>query len=242
MRRSICQCEPKIAYAGSVRNWKFNFTTASNLPKGTKLKFHLDSEGKPSDWQLPKASPKDKKNMIWLDLPNGKSVKATKLDSDPFSSTFEFELPIDVKTAEIIVIHLGTPLEDVKKNGNACQKFIQRRRAFYLYIDTKGKGDYKDKETFLLDVKGNALKKMRILAPSVVSRNRRFDVVIRFEDEFGNLTCNAPEDTLIEVSYDNIRENLNWKLFIPETGFITLPNLYFNEEGIYKLKLKNHKT
>ncbi|NGX33607.1 MAG: hypothetical protein K1060chlam4_01678, partial [Candidatus Anoxychlamydiales bacterium] len=35
---------------------------------------------------------------------------------------------------------------------------------------------------------------------------------------------------------------LNWKLFIPETGFITLPNLYFNEPGVYKIQLKNLKT
>ena len=32
-----------------------------------------------------------------------------------------------------------------------------------------------------------------------------------------------------------------WKLFIPETGFITLPNLYFNEPGVYKIQLKNLK-
>ncbi|MFA5250687.1 MAG: DUF3604 domain-containing protein, partial [Parachlamydiales bacterium] len=76
----------------------------------------------------------------------------------------------------------------------------------------------------------------------VVAKNRRFDVVVRFEDEFGNLTGLAPENTLIELSYQNIRENLSWKLFVPETGFIALPNLYFNEEAIYKIQLKNLKT
>ena len=30
--------------------------------------------------------------------------------------------------------------------------------------------------------------------------------------------------------------------FVPETGFVTLPNLYFNEAGIYRIQLRNLKT
>lgn len=242
MRRSICQCDPKIAYAGSVNTWKFIYTTASALPKGTNLKFEIGSEGKPNDWQIPSINSKDKANQIWLELPNGKPVKATLCEKDLFGSTFEFNLPSDVKPTESIFIYMGSPTEDRKTKGNAAQKNVQRRRGFNLYIDTKGKKEYKEKETFTLDIRGNVLKKMRILIPSVVTRNKRFDVVIRFEDAFGNLTCNAPEDTLIELSYDHLRETLNWKLFVPETGFLTLPNLYFNEAGIYKFQLKNLAT
>lgn len=65
---------------------------------------------------------------------------------------------------------------------------------------------------------------------------------MRFEDAYGNLTGNAPEGTLIELSYQQLRENLNWKLFIPETGFLTLPNLYFNETGFYTIRLQNMQT
>lgn len=57
-----------------------------------------------------------------------------------------------------------------------------------------------------------------------------------------NLTNNAPENTLIELSHQNLRENLKWKLFVPETGFIALPNLYFNEQGVYTIELTNVKT
>lgn len=59
---------------------------------------------------------------------------------------------------------------------------------------------------------------------------------------YGNLTSNAAEGTLIELSYQNLRENLSWKLFVPETGFIALPNIYFNEPGIYKIQLHNLHT
>ena len=36
----------------------------------------------------------------------------------------------------------------------------------------------------------------------MVTKNQRFDVIVRFEDAFGNLTGNAPEGTLIEFSYE----------------------------------------
>ena len=91
-------------------------------------------------------------------------------------------------------------------------------------------------------MRGNILKTLKIVAPSLVARNKRFDVIVRFEDIYGNLTSNAPEGTLIDFSYENLRENLNWKLFVPETGFIALPNLYFNEAGLYKIQLRNLKT
>src|SRR5206468_9855592 len=100
----------------------------------------------------------------------------------------------------------------------------------------------KEQEIFHLDVRGHKLKTLRIIAPSLITRNRRFDVIVRFEDMFGNLTSNAPEGTLIELSYEHLRENLNWKLFVPETGFIALPSLYFNEPGIYRIQLRNLKS
>lgn len=237
MRRSICYCEPNLAFAGQVSNWKFFYTTSVTLPKGTVLKFNLLSQGRISDWQIPEVSSQEKKNRIWLQTPEGKSVNAKKTDS----SAFEFCLPSDVKTGETVVIAMGCADEHLKA-GNKAQTFLQRKRAFHLYIDPKGKGDWKEPEIFTLDVKGNSLENIRIIAPSLVSKNKRFDVIIRFEDCYGNLTQQAPEDTLIELSYKNLRENLNWKLFVPETGFINIPNLYFGEPGIYRIELRNLKT
>jgi hypothetical protein len=240
MRRSICVCEPAYALAGDVSTWKFTYTTATPMPKGTRLRFDLQSKGRPVDWQIPTTDLKEKANVIWAELPNGKIIPAKALDK-PYSS-FEFTLPVEIKGSESISIVMGTKDKDTAKKGNACQQVAQRRRPFNLYIDTKGKGDYKEAEIFALDVRGNTLKTLKIIAPSLVSRNKRFDVIVRFEDIYGNLTSNAPEGTLIDLSYENLRENLNWKLFVPETGFIALPNLYFNEAGLYKIQLRNVKT
>ncbi len=239
MRRSICYCDPNYAIAGETRTWRFVHTTPMDLPKGTTIKFDLNSEGRPFDWQLPTVN-STKANTIWAELPNNKTIKPKVKES--VIPQFEFTLPCDIKVGENFIIAIGTTLQDQDKKGNTCQTFVERKKLFYLYIDPKGKGDYKEAEQFHIDIRGNELKNLKIITPSFVTRNKRFDVIVRFEDEFGNLTNNAPTDTLIDLSYEHLRENLSWKLFVPETGFITLPNLYFNEPGIYKIQLRNLKT
>lgn len=246
MRRSICYSEPNLALAGEVATWKFSYTTATILPKGTRLKFDIGSQSRDVDWEIPSTHLKTKNNGIWIELAEGKVIAAKEIEKGSGTApAFEFILPNEVKSGETIAIFMGTSeknKDEILKKGNRCQTFLQRRRPFYLYIDPKGKGDYRDPEIFTLDIRGNALQNIRIVAPSLVAKNKRFDVIIRFEDIFGNLTNNAPEGTLIEVSYEHLRENLNWKLFVPETGFINVPNLYFNEPGIYKIQLRNLKT
>jgi hypothetical protein len=244
MRRSICFCEPNIATAGEVNNWKFIYTTAAALPKGTRFKFDLGSKGRPIDWEIPTTNLKKASNVIYAQLENGKVIQATEVEStDKMVPDYEFILPSEVAAGSQITVVVGAPKEFIKKGGGSrAQTNAQRRRTFLLYIDPTGKKHYEDHEVFSLDVRGSDLSNIRIITPSFVMKNRRFDVIVRFEDEFGNLTNNAPEDTLIDLSYESFRENLNWKLFVPETGFITLPNLYFNEAGVYTIQLRNQKN
>lgn len=240
MRRSLCVVEPSFVTAANVGNYCFTYTTATLLPKGTKLKFDLLSKGRMIDWQIPSAEPKCKENAIWLEVDDQNPVWAKEVPGEENSTAFEFILPCEVKIGDSFAINIGSP--SGKAGSTRAQTFIQRRRPFYLYIDPKGKGDYKDPEIFVMDIRGGALASIRILSPSLVGRNQRFDVIVRFEDSHGNLTASAQEGTLIELSYEHLRENLNWKLFIPETGFISIPNLYFNEPGIYRIQLKNLST
>jgi hypothetical protein len=247
MRRAICFCEPNISFAGNRSNWKFSYTTALNLPEGSRLRFDLLSDGRETDWEIPTVDPKGKGNLIWAVLPDKKIIYPTLIETEGalISSLFEFELPSEVKTGETLMIILGAPSEkreEQLEHGSRAQCYVQRRRPFHLFVDPKGKGDFRDPEIFTLDVKGNRLDRIRIISPSLVSKNQRFDVFLRFEDRYGNLTGNAPEGTLIELSYEQLRENLSWKLFVPETGFLNLPNLYFNEAGTYTIQLLNTHT
>jgi hypothetical protein len=247
MRRSIAVCEPHFTYAGHCYNWKFVYTTASTLPKGTLLRFDLLSQGREIDWETPTTNLKKHSNVIYLLLEEeGKPIAGEEfLIEDEVVPNFDFKLPKEVKAGEQFSIVMGvSPTLRGTKNakGNCAQKFLQRRRPFHLYIDPKGKGKFTETEVFSIDIRGNVLHTIRALVPSFVIKNKRFDIVLRFEDQYGNLTSHAPSDTLIDLTYEHLRENLNWNLFVPETGFIILPNLYFNEAGIYKIHLKNTKT
>lgn len=243
MRRSICYCEPSIALAGKRSNWKFFYSPSTSLPKGTRLKFDPNSQGRDIDWEAPFAGEEQEENVIYALTESGKVLHAKELDSDEgVVPAFEFVLKEEMKEGEQLQIVMGAPLgqeDQAEELGNTSQTNTQRRRQFHLYVDPKGKGLYDDPEVFLMDIRGNELSHIRIITPSYVQRNKRFDVTVRFEDDFGNLTSNAPEGTLVELSHEYLRENLNWKLFVPETGFITLPNIYFNEEGVYTIRLKN---
>lgn len=243
MRRSISYCEPSVTTVGKKSNWKFVYTTANALPEGSLIRFDLNSKGRIIDWQIPQTNMRKKENLIWAELPSKKTLSAQMgTDKTELYPYFEFVLPQEIKAGEDFIIHMGTPSADPKSKGNSNQRNVQRKRSFELSIDPKGKGNYTIQEKFYMDVRGSELSKLRIITPSLVARNKRFDVIVRFEDEFGNLTSKAPEGTLIELSYEHLRENLNWKLFVPETGFISLPNLYFNEEGVYKIRLRNLST
>ncbi len=243
MARSICTVEPGVARAGEIGTWKFVYVSQSSLPAKTCLRFDTLSQGKAGEWQLPEVSAKAKENTIWLALPSGKSLPAKAIETEGGQLFYDFVLPEEVSHGEKLVIVVGSSAQK-SGGGNLSQSYTQRRKPFHLYVDPKGKGDFRDKdpEVFSLDVRGNKLHNIRIITPSVVFKNTRFDVLLRFEDCFGNLTGNAPEGTLIELSYEHLRENLQWKLFVPETGFLTLPNLYFNEPGTYHLKLTNLST
>lgn len=247
MRRSIYYCEPNHAIAGEINTLKFIYTPSAALPKGTRLKFDLLSKGREIDWQTPEVNLKKNDGLIYAILPDHKNkiLQAKEIEvPDSFVPQYEFILPVEVEAGSSVIIILGAKQGETKKknSGIRAQTTSQRRRSFNLYVDTSGKGHYDEPDVFSLDVRGSILSNIRILTPSFVSKNKRFDVVLRFEDTFGNLTSEAPEDSLIELSYEHIRENLNWKLFIPETGFLSLPNLYFNETGNYTILLRNLKT
>lgn len=248
MRRSICYCAPSTALAGDVDTWTFTYTTSTGLPKGTKFRFDLASKGRDIDWEIPTANLKKTNNVIYGVMENGKVVAAKETDNpESFTPFFDFILPSEIAVGGAFTICMGAPKEKEKgksnkSNGNRAQTDSQRRRPFYLYVDPSGKGRYGEPEVFSMDIRGNVLKNISVLAPSYVVRNKRFNVIVRFEDNYGNLTSEAPADTLIELSHEHLRENLNWKLFVPETGFISLPNIYFNEPGVYTITLRNTKT
>ena len=241
MKRSICIVEPKYATAGEKGNWLFTYISPIALPENTQLKIILGTRGKEEEWQVPETSFKRKKNILSAEA-SGIKIEGKQSISENLHFEYTFTLPKKIKAEDPIYFHLGAADRETIEHGTTAPHFVQRKKPIYLYIDPKGKGQFKDVETFHIDIRGNVLDNITTIAPSLIGKNDRFDVIVRFEDRYGNLTSRCPEDTMIELSYIQLRENLNWKLFVPETGFLSLPNLYFNKPDIYNFELKNLNT
>ena len=191
MRRSIALCDPQVALAGDISNWKFIYTTSAPLAKGAKLKFDLQCRGRSVvNWQAPQVDLKKPSNVIWGYVDEGKPLAAKAIEGhDSWVPQYEFTLPTDLKVGGNFTIVIGappkTPAASLPKAGNRCQTIVQRRRQFLLYVDPKGNGRYEDPEIFSLDIRGNKLHTIRIIAPSFVIKNKRFDIIVRFEDAYG---------------------------------------------------------
>ena len=233
MRKAICYSDPSTAIAGSECCWSFVYIPSEKISKGSLLKFDILSSGRGSDWVIPKSSGSDD-SEVWIQKDSdGRMLPMIKKDSN-----FEIELPYDVESGDRITIFIGAMADGELKATNRTQTYIQRKRPFNLFVEC---GKDIQEENFSIDVKGAPLFSINVVIPSTVGKGKRFDVVVRFEDQFGNLTNNAPEDTMLSVKFLNVPTSMDWKLFLPDSGFIKLPNLYFNEPGIYKLELTNLK-
>lgn len=242
--RAVAYTDPKAVCAGSRTSYKFLFIPDISLPPKTILRFDMLHRGNVSDFELPTANLKEEKNGIWLTLADGKIVEGKQKKDLHGHPVFDFVLQKGIEAGEKLMFVVGSKsAEHVSEFGTKAPTLSVRKRPLHLYIDIKGKGDFSlEPYIFTIDIKGAELSKIRILAPSLVARNQRFDVVARFEDRFGNLTSRAPENTMMEFTYDRLRENLKILLFVPDSGFSVIPNLYLNENGVYRLCFRNTLT
>ncbi|MEC8306302.1 MAG: hypothetical protein VXZ72_00380, partial [Chlamydiota bacterium] len=224
----------------ATRNtWSFHYTLDDNLPKGSAIEFDMMSKGGPLEWELPEPTLSRENNTIWITTPKKERIYPTPLSmKKDHIGKFVFLIDDDLESGESITFHIGSVHNDPQQ-GNLSQKYHERRRRFAIAFNNKGNKSFTQKEYFYLNVKGGMLNSVSLSGPSIVAKNERFSLLIRFEDVFGNLTQLAPPNSIIEISYPQLKENMRWKLFIPETGFVVLPNLYFNELGSHYMTMKN---
>src|ERR1700722_3624846 len=108
MRRSICYCEPNIASAGEVHTWKFIYTPSAELPKGTKLKFDLQSKGRSIDWEIPSVNLAKGTNVIFGQMNGHKSITAREITkAGEIVPMFEFVLPAKLSAGSPFTITIG---------------------------------------------------------------------------------------------------------------------------------------
>ena len=82
-------------------------------------------------------------------MPGGKTLPAKQVEQpQAFAPVFDFTLPAEIKAGETFSIYIGSPDKQKPEKGNRSQSHVQRRRPFHLFIDPKGKGDFREPEIF----------------------------------------------------------------------------------------------
>ena len=220
MTRAQCITDSRPFTAGQPAPLNLTYISETALPKGTMIRLSLESRRVPFGFFA-----SDKAHIV---------LENAKINQDKSSSETDliFKLGAAVSEGEPITFHIAevTP-----------PKFSQRRYPILIYVDPKGKGLFKDIEpdAFYIDVKGGPLAQISVRTHAiVVARNERFDIFVRYEDQFGNVTALAPEDTRIQISHHNPRkDSLSWQLFVAENGVTPIYQLYFSEIGNYAYEL-----
>ena len=130
-------------------------------PKGTRLKFDIQSKGRDIDWEIPSTNLKKTGGIIYAILGKGKILQAEEIErSRSICPQYEFVLPTPLEAGESFTIVMGQRILQRKNMDTIrAQTTAQRRRSFLLYIDTTGKRQLDEPEIFTLDVRGGELAK-----------------------------------------------------------------------------------
>lgn len=220
MARAQCLIDSKSLTAGTSAPIRLVYIPETTLPKGSILKFAFN--------------PQKTSSFLSIDTASHLFLGDTKISPEKGSSSSEifFKLPKALEEGGELVF-------EGKANAPT---FSQRRYPIALYVDIKGKNQFKDLDPdyFHIDIKGGMLAKVSVRTHAiVVAKNERFDIFVRYEDAYGNTTNFAPDGTRIEISHHNLRrDSLSWQLFVSETGITPIYQLYFNEPGNYSYELK----
>ena len=113
MRTELCTC-------GEAKTWKFIYTPSVTLPKGTRLKFDIQTKGRDIDWEIPSTNLKKTGGIIYGLLAKGKIVQAEEIDvPDQFAPQYEFILPTPLEAGESFTIVMGAGRSRREKIGSA---------------------------------------------------------------------------------------------------------------------------
>ncbi len=97
-----------MAHAGNISTWRFHYSTALSLPKGTRLKFDLLTNGRDIDWEIPTTHLEEGANVIYATLENGDLLEAREVQTPgSIAPQYEFILPSQVKVGGKITIVIG---------------------------------------------------------------------------------------------------------------------------------------
>lgn len=166
--------------AGSYGTWRLTYTAgAKGVSVGGHVRVHTDSD---TDWGMPQLDAPAAADYVSVRAPEGVQLAAIVKDVRTISLTV---MGRPLGPGDKIHVVYGDPAGGGK--GSRAQTFAESRRYFWVSVDAEGDGRF----VTLLDspyvpVVGGTAVRLVALAPSLVTLEQPFRLLIRLEDEWGN--------------------------------------------------------
>ena len=226
--------------AGVIGTWKYVFKVGCQGIKnngGLKLAFHHSTNWEPFQFDDPESD-----GFVSVIGPDHAVLEKrfTKHDACTFIHITVTEG--NLKPDDEITIIIGDTLYGSK--GSRSQTFAQNGFSFFTLIDPQGYGSYfQHPNPPSINIKGGKTENIKVIAPSVVYVDERFEVGIRVEDCHHNVASDYFSEFKIKINGKEC-DNLHCERIKENDALLSIKNIALDETGVYVIEVidKNNIT
>ena len=214
----------KSITAGEHVTLTFEYTVGTkSLQQGSRIKIFTDSD---SDWAMPQLNNPIGADYLTIKSPDGCRVYPHITDHRELNF---FVASGTIKKNDKIIITLGDKSEGGA--GSRCQTYFESSLNFYCGIDEKGTGNIKVIDNWAtIKVQGGELSNISIHAPSDIQIGKKFKLIIKAEDAWGNPAESFCGEIKIKAIGLNVTDSI-YQFNKKNRGVITVPECEFIEAG-----------
>lgn len=239
----ITHAEPPVAIAGETSTWRIPFKLSKEVSPGSDLRLQLwggrNNQGEFTGTQLENANAQ---GFITAERENGSRLR---IQTEMQAGNYVVTLPVGgLKRGEMLTILLGDQTNDGVK---VCREHVFNK-LFILYVDWGepklpqwSDGSVWNIQTqshivavCTMHILGGSIRLIRAYVPATVRPKEEFAVLIRPEDEFGNLSYQRLGPIVVSVNGTALAVRIER---VPEST-CARAMVRLSSEGVYRLTVQ----
>ncbi len=221
--------------AGSYVSLKLVYTAGSSgLASGSCLRIYTDSD---TDWGVLQASNPSDPNYLTVTAPKGVRI------SVHIESVKTISLRVmsgEVRAGKKVIVNFGD--RSGGSPGTRVQTFAEEKRYFWISILSPASTKFMPlPDPPSLKITGGVPAQLRVTAPSVVTRDEPFRLLIKAIDEWGNLSPATQSEILLQGKGIMLPEN-RFSFQKEENALGVLEGCRCSQSGIYRVVARDVLT
>jgi len=232
--------EPPVAKAGEKDSWLLNFVLAKAIPDSEKLLLYVHGKrNNKGAWAHLQTDSPSQEGYVCLKQASGEMLRP--IETGQGGGFVAFEVPKGgLRSGEHMTAELGGPPGAVAPTLSLPDKFFllvagspdEWRKPVTLY----GEVLESIAGACLIHVVGNKAARIRACAKSQAGAGGEVSVLIRPEDEFGNVACEEPGDLIVRVGGRELKAR---RVSVSHSTCCVLEGIVLPQPGIYRLQVED---